>query len=204
MSSLNVSVSFETKGLARLMAFTDIAAYDRIVKRTLPYVARAARTKAGQEISGRYGLKSSRVKQDIGGIRMAPGGGEAVIPFNRKPPTIHAYSASFTAARTANTQSSGARGVTSWTIYKGERNRSSHVFWRMANGRILPFISSKHGGSNQKYYNGIRVLYGPSIGSIFAGDSRFGDAIRTAVSDRMGEAFDVGIAREIKKIASGF
>ena len=197
-----VSFDLETKGMDTLIAFTDLKTYQKILKRSLSPVGRAVKTQAGKEVSSRYSLKSSRVKKDIGNIRVSPAKGEAVIPFSTKPPTIRAYGARFSGA-----SSSAGRGRTTWKVFKaGAKRSSTSVFWRSGkNGILLPFISRKDSTGQHKYWKGIRVLYGPSIGKAIFGDKgKHSKEMLNSIADRMSESFDSSLKRALDSIGKGY
>jgi hypothetical protein len=203
MAGINLEVRSE--GLTQMMSLLDPKSFQRAVRAGGRQAGSTARTQAGKEIRARYNITSARIKEDITVGRATPDGVEIV--FSRKsPPTIRAYGATFSTTGT----SSGSTGSTSWQIFRGQRVTSRNVFWRRAknSGRILPFVSSSSGLSGPFFpkgaAHGIRVMYGPSIGSIFGGDGRYSAEIWSKVQDATLLAFGKGVEKDLARAARGF
>jgi hypothetical protein len=201
------SINIDVQGLGPMLAITDPKLFNRSTIAALRKTGSTARTQAAKEIGANYNLKASRIKRDILPARPTPEG--LSIVFRRKPaPTIRAYGAQFKTSSASARSSS--RGITTWKEFKNEqKTTSSKVFWRRSkSGKILPFVGSSSGLTGPFYPkgspNGIRVLYGPSIGSIFARDSKYGDVIRSQVLDKTQEAYMKNIEAELARIGRGF
>lgn len=185
----SVQLDFQATGIDRITQVFNPQRVEKTLRGALKYAGAAARTQSGKEIGARYGIASARIKSDIGPVRVTPN--EATITFSRKrPPTLRAYS-----GRPL------ARGGISYSVFRGERKSTQAGFFlRVASADApgIPFIRTGPGRKD------IRPMYGPSIGSIFARDSRFGEEIRATVGERMNDAFLKGVERELQRQARGF
>jgi hypothetical protein len=175
-----------TTGLDAMAAILDPARFRKDVTAGLRYASSGVKTTAAKEIGARYTLTAARIKQDIGKPQVS---GDAItIRFGRRPPTLRGYS-----GRPL------ARGGISYSVFRGQREKRSDVFWLPIGGAPgLPFRRVKPGRQ------GLIVLYGPSVGSIFAGKSMFGESIRGTTTARAQEQFIKGIERELARRSRGF
>jgi hypothetical protein len=163
----------------------------------ISYAAKAAKVAVAKEVTARYALKSARVKQDVGIPRFAPDGTSATIAISRKPITGLSY---------------GARAVSSGVslaIFRGQRSIEPTAFMQSTGGRLMPFRATSkrryRGDSGRpKPRRGLDLVVGPSIGAIFAGDSRFGPELRAKVQTRINEQFIKGMQRVIDSAARGY
>lgn len=185
----SVQLDLDATGIDRMIQVFNPQRVEKTLRGALKYAGAAARTASGKEIGARYGIASARIKSDIGPVRVTPN--EATISFARKrPPTLRAFS-----GRPL------ARGGISAAIFRGERWSTKTAFFLPVASAPAPGIPFIRTGTGRK---DIRPMYGPSIGSIFARDSRFGNDIRSAVGQRMSEAFTKGVDRELARQARGF
>lgn len=199
-----LTLDVRAEQLTTMMSFLQPKTFQKAVRAGGRRAGSTARTQAGKEIRARYNLPSTRIKADITVGRATPDGISLV--FKRRPaPTIRAYGARFSGGT-----SSASRGTTTWSVFRqGGKTASRNVFWRRSkSGRILPFVSSSSGLPGPFFpkgaKHGIRVMYGPTVGSIFARDSRYGDEIRSAVNDATLGAFVKGVDRELGRLGRGF
>jgi hypothetical protein len=186
-----------TTGLDAMAAILDPARFRKDVTAGLRYASSGVKTTAAKEIGARYTLTAARIKQDI---RKPQASGDAItIRFGRRPPTLRGYSGRPLAPRGGNSGRPLARGGISYSVFRGQREKRSDVFWLPIGGAPgLPFRRVKPGRQ------GMIVLYGPSVGSIFAGKSLFGESIRGTTTAKAQEQFIKGIERELARRSRGF
>ena len=170
----------ELTGLTKMQSFVDRKNISSAVKYGIGYASRAARTEAAKQIRARYSLTSTRIKQDIGAPIINPDGSEARLVFNRKPPSALSYGGR-----------DGGRGLTV-AVIKGQRKPVARGFIGRS-GKVQGKPFRRVGQARTP----IDFVSGPSIGSIFAGNSQFGDQIRDQVSNRINEQFSKGFERKL-------
>lgn len=175
------------EGISRMQRFVSPKSTKPIraaMKYGLQYASRAGKTESAKQIRAKYSIASARIKKDIDGPFLSPDFSEAKIIFARKPPSALAYGGRDT-----------GKGLR-MTVIKGQRKRVARGFL-VRSGRLAgkPF---RRIGPERKP---IDFVSGPSIGSIFAGESRFGEQIRTEVGKRINEQFAKGFERKLSEKA---
>jgi len=173
-------IDIKTAGLTPMMALLDPVRFQRDLTAGLRYAGKAAETEARKQIGARYAIPAARIRQDQAKARID--GTALVMGFRRRPPTLRAYG-----GRPI------ARGGYTYQVFRGQRQRRSDIF-ELPIGPGLPF----------KRENGkLITLYGPSIGSIFVGRSRFGDDLRRSTTERVMVQFITGVKRELARRSRG-
>ena len=179
-----VRLDITTAGLDAMQAILDPVRFRKDVSAGLRYAGSGAKTTAAKEIGARYALTSARIKQDISNPVVQTNA--LLLKFGRRPPTLRGYG-----GRPL------ARGGYSYQIFRGQRERRSDIF-ELPIGPGLPFRRTGKGRS------GLTVMYGPSVGSIFVGRSRFGDEVRRVTTERVMVQFVTGVKREQARRARGY
>jgi len=201
----------ETEGFDAMLAIVNPKLFERTVRTVARKTGSNAKTQIAKAITARYNLTSARIKKDIEPAKLTADGISMVLK-RRPAPTIGAYGGVFnpSGGRTSASIGGSGSGATSWKIFRqGGKTTSANVFWRRAkSGKMLPFVSSSSGLPGPFYPkgspHGIRVMYGPTVGSVFAGDSRYGDEIRVKVGSQTQLAFTKNVEAEMARIARGF
>lgn len=183
--------------LLKMQHFLDSKLLEKATRGGIKYATSAAKVAIAKEVTARYSLKSARVKQDVGAPRFSGDGTSATITVSRKPITALSY---------------GARAVSdgvSLAIFRGPRSIDRTAFMQTTGGRLMPFRATSkrryRGDSDRnKPRRGLDLVVGPSIGSIFAGDSRFGPELRAKVQIRINEQFIKGMQRVLDSAARGY
>ena len=196
----SVDLSIDTSDLERIKGLVSPREFTKIQRSALRYAASSVRPAVGKGISSRYGIKSSRVKEDsrVGPIVSTNGLDFHVdISFARRPPTGMEYSPRAVA------------GGLSLQIFRGGRTRVKGGFLQTTRrGQQLTFkpASGSYGGDGgrNKPRRGIDVIHGPSTGAIFLGRSKFGDQIKNEVDARAGEQYEKGAVRAYEAMVRGF
>ncbi len=207
-----LTVSCEIAGndeLRKLQAFLAPATYGRAVREGVRYGAASAKPAAAKAIGSRYNLKAARIKKDI--LKPYIKGATAEIIFRRTPPSLMSFGAK---PGTRGHQRGMGRGK-GWA--KASPRGKSFTFKILRGGRRISAPDVFVANFTKKDGEGFSVALrrsrkgklgyagsGPSIGSIFAGKSKFGDSIREEVLARIGEQFEVGFKRSLDKQRAGY
>jgi len=204
MASIQITLS-GIEEIARARGFIAPATFIRAQKAGVRYASRAVPPAVAKGIRGAYNLSSARIKQDISGIRFAPDGESATIRFSRRPPTLVQFRPT---PGTRGRQPGLGRGL-GWgpanppgrplqaTILRGQRKAYPGVFLATgANGNQLALRRTSSGQ--------LQAVYGPSIGSIYAGNSAIGEDLRRTVEQRIQEQYLKGFQRALDAAARGY
>ena len=189
--------------LQRMALMLDPDNFEKILYTGLDYAAKATPPAVAKAISSRYNITSSRVKEETSGPYVRGEGEDmvATLRFSRRPPTGMQYKPRMVGP---NLQ---------LRPYKGATTVVQHGFIGTMRGRQFTLRPDfrKLFGPDERADSGRRhprfaldVVYGPSLGSIFLGQSAFGDEIRQEVNDRISEMFNKGVQRELDRQARGF
>lgn len=195
-------VTFNIQGLDTLKRLelslkSDLLA--KVNKGGLDYAAKSVPTAVSTAVRKYYPVPSARIKADIKGPYLKPE--SATISFSRRAPTLNQFG--FKPGSKGRQRGLG-QGL-GWgkakppgkparaKIFKDLQPRKYPTGF-VLNG--LPFVRNRDGS--------IDVLHGPSLGSMFLGSSRFGDAIREQVQARMQEQFLQGAKRALSAVERGF
>ena len=201
MAGLGIDVAITgVQQLNGMMALLHPDTFKKAQKGGIAYAARAAKVAAAKAIGARYNIKAARIKDDITGPTLYAD--RAVLRFSRRPPTLMQYG--FNPGTRGGTQPGLGRGL-GWGAPKPKGKPASAKIFRTGPRVKYRGVFLINGGIPVREAGGRLVAaYGPSIGSMFAGKSRFGDEIRSAVSDRINEQFIVGMQRVLDSVARGY
>lgn len=190
-------VSVDIQGLAEIQRLLNPATFQKAVAAGITYAARSTPASVAKEVSSFYNIPSRRVKQDTRGPFLRGSGGDrsAELFFSRRPPTAMRYGARQTPS-----------GLSMQIMRGGGRTTVPGGFIR----RGLPFRSAP--GTvyradvdvRRRPRPGLRVIYGPSIGAVFVGNSAHGEEIRRVVGERINEQFMKGVERSLSAAVRGF
>jgi hypothetical protein len=202
------SVQIQLSGIGeitRARGFIAPATLLKAQKAGVRYASRSVPPAVAKGITAAYNLTSARVKKDISGIRFAPDGESATIAFSRRPPTLVQFRP--TPGRRGRQPGLG-RGL-GWgparppgrpvqaAILRGQRKPYRGVFLATgANGNQLALRRTDSGQ--------LQSVYGPSIGSIYAGNSAIGDELRNSVEQRIQDQYLKGFQRALDAAARGY
>lgn len=194
------------EGLDALQAFLNPDLFDKAAKAGLAYAAKAVPPAVAKGITEQYGISSARIKQDISGVRFQDGGLTATIAFSRRPPTLLQYGAK--PGSRGGPQPGLGRGK-GWGKPKRPGKPVSALVARSVGRQQFPtsFIARGAQGNQlvlRRSKGKLISVYGPSIGSIFLGQSAIGDALRASVQARIQEQFEKGFQRAVDAAARGF
>jgi hypothetical protein len=187
----NRLIDIQIEGAESLLKMRDLLnpkLIDKATKGGISYAAKAAKVAVAKEVRARYNIPSARVKQDVTGPRFSNGGQLATIYLSQKPISAISYGGKDT-----------GKGLT-MKVFKSVRAKRVQRGFIVKSGRYqgLPFARK------DKERTPIQFVYGPSIGRIFAGDSRFGPELRAAVEARINEQFIKGMQRVLDSAARGY
>jgi hypothetical protein len=195
MSNFQLRVDLEgAEKLSKMAALLTPKLFDRALKGGVTYAARAVPPAVSKAVGSRYSMRAARIKQDIKKPRFFDGGRSASIGLSRKAPT---------AAQFAGRQTK--RGY-SFAIFRGQRELFTRGF--IGRGRLagLPLYRVKTGSESQAAggRSKLEVIHGPSVGSMFLGESKFGEVMQKEVENRMSQQFITGVQRELARAGRGF
>ena len=166
----------------------------------IAYAAKAAKVAAAKAIGSRYNIKAARIKADIKGPTLYAD--RAVLRFSRRPPTLAQYG--FNPGTRGGAQPGLGRGL-GWGAPKPKGKPASAKIFRTGQRVKYKGVFLINGGVPVRQVGEKLVTeYGPSIGSMFAGKSRYGDEIRSTVQSRINEQFIVGMQRALDSAARGY
>ncbi len=203
-------IRLEITGLDQLAKIRQALGPELLKRATRAGVAHAAKgvaPKVGKSISESYGIPSRRVRQDVRGVRIAPDGMSATVAFSRRPPTLTQYGAR--PGRPATGQPGLGRGL-GWGKPSKPGRPLSALVDRSAGRQPVPgaFLSTGRSGNRVVLRRGrggkLEALYGPSVGSIFAGGSKIGPVLRAETELLIRERFISGFQRVLDSAARGY
>ena len=188
MAGFNLTISLDGQNQLKAMeAFLSPVTFARALQGGTKYAAKAATPAIAKAVGARYTWKAGDIKADVKGPRFTDGGTTAILNLSRRPRTAAAF---------------GGRQIKrgySFAIFKGERQTFRRGFLAQGKQGIqLPFYRV----GKDRYP--IDVIHGPSLGSVFMGDSRFGEVMQKEVEARMSEQFIKGIERELARKQRGY
>jgi hypothetical protein len=202
-------VRFEITGLDQLAKMAEAIGPQMLAKATRAGVAHAAKgvaPKVGKSIAERYGIPSRRVREDVRAVRIASDGQSATVAFSRRPPTLTQYGAR---PGTRGRQPGLGRGLGWGKPVKPGRPLSALID-RSAGRQPIPgaFMVNGNSGNRLTMRRGrggkLVSLYGPSVGSIFAGGSKIGPALRAETETMIRARFIAGFQRVLDSAARGY
>jgi hypothetical protein len=177
----------QSKGLTLMIQFLQNKTYDRAVRDGLRYAGRGGKTTWSKEIGNRYSLAAARIKKDISNPAIHDASASMEIVFSRKPPSGIAY---------------GARGTQtslSVAIFRGPRIKINRGFMTRKGVplKALPGPRRIPGRRGDLVYN-VKIVQGPSIGSIVLGQGEFSKDIQKTGLDRIQEQYLKGVDRSLR------
>lgn len=202
-------VSVQITGLDELRKMREALSPQLLAKATRAGVRHAAAgvaPKVAKSISERYGIPSRRVRQDVRAVRIAPDGMSATVGFSRRPPTLTQYGAK---PGTRGRQPGLGRGLGWGKPVKPGRPLSALID-RSAGRQPIPgaFMVTGNNGNRLTVRRGrgekLVSLYGPSVGSIFAGGSKIGPVLRAETELLISQRFIAGFQRVLDSAARGY
>jgi hypothetical protein len=204
MASISLSLAGIDQ-LQRLKAFLDPKLYDKALRGGITYGSKAAPPAVAKGITASYSLSAARVKKDISRTQFVDGGQTALIKFSRRPPTLTQFKPK---AGTRYPQPGLGQGL-GWgkpvkagkpitaviNRSKGRQAFDGAFFAQGLNSNSLVLRK----GSNGRFYG----VYGPSVGSMFLGNSAIGPQLRDDVQKRIQEQFIKGFQRVLDSAKRG-
>jgi hypothetical protein len=204
MASISLSLAGIGQ-LQRLKAFLDPKLYDKALRGGINYGSKAAPPAVAKGITASYSLSAARVKKDISRTQFVDGGQTALIKFSRRPPTLTQFKPK---AGTRYPQPGLGQGL-GWgkpvkagkpitaviNRSKGRQAFDGAFFAQGLNSNSLVLRK----GSNGRFYG----VYGPSVGSMFLGNSAIGPQLRSTVEQRIQEQFIKGFQRVLDSASRG-
>ncbi len=194
-------LELDTTDLERIKGLVTRKQYETVARAGLTYAAKATPPAVARQIGSRYNLPSRRTKADTRGPYVTGTGDnlQAELYFARRPPTAMQFG--------KPRQTSAGLSV---ALFKGEKTTIRGGFLvTTRRGQRLPVKPDrsktyKGDAGRAKPRSGLSVIYGPSVGSVYRGQSRYGDQIRGEVDARISEMFTKGVNRRFEAMMRGF
>lgn len=192
--------------LQKLQQITDPALFRKAQKGGVSYASKAVPPAVAKGITSAYNITSARVKKDISGIRFAGDGTSATIGFSRRPPTLTQFKPN---PGRRGPQKGMGRGM-GWASPKPPGRPVSATIIRQKGRQTFPgaFVVNGNAGNRlvlRRTSSGdLQGVYGPSIGSIFLGQSHIGPDLRADVQRRITEQYIKGFQRVLDSAARGY
>ena len=200
-----VTITLDTKGLDRMLAFTNPKLWDKAEALALKAAGRTARTQIPKGIAERYTITSGRIKKDISDPRVS--GDYVTLRLSRQPPTALQYR--FRPGRRGGVQPGMGRGMGWGKPTPPGRPATMQVFrsrpavalpgaFLAPNG--LPMIRVRR----DRGRGSLSVLHGPSVGQIYTGRSLFARELRETSEAAISASFVKAFQKTINDAARGF
>lgn len=169
------------------------------------YASKAVPPAVAKGITAVYNITSARVKADIRGVRFNADQTEAVVGFSKRPPTL----AQFKPTPGKRSPQAGLGRGMGWAKPSKPGTPVQATIVRSQGRQAFrgAFLATGLNGNQlvlRRQGEKLKGVYGPSIGSIFLGQSKIGPALRSEVERRIGEQFVKGFEREMGRAARGF
>lgn len=205
MANISIGVS-GLDGLQRMQEFLNPQLFAKAQRGGVLYAAKAVPPAVAKGITSAYNIRSSRVKQDISRFSLDPDGTSGTIRFSRRPPTLAQFN-----------PRPGTRGH--------QPGLGRRMGWGPANPAGRPLTATVLKSQGRKAYVGaftiagangnqlvvrkdsqgkLHAIYGPSIGSIYAGQSAIGQQLRADVEARIRDQYIKGFQRVLDSASRGF
>jgi hypothetical protein len=192
------TIEIDQSGLDAMRQLLEPKQFHKDVQAGLRYASPTVKKVAAREIGTRYALSAARIKNDI--KKPTYSDDTIEIRFSRVPPSLRAYGGRPLKARSTARGTGVPIGI-KYKVFKGKQEKRDNVFWLQLGATPFPGIPFRRDGPGR---TNIFALYGPSIGSIFAGDSAFGDAIRKTTTEATQTQFIKGVERAMSRRARGY
>ena len=171
----------------------------------IAYASDAVPPAVAKGITAAYNITSTRIKQDIRGIRFNADKTEAIVGFSRRTPTLIQFKPS---PGKRGRQRGLGRGM-GWSaaIKPGTPLRATILRSQPRQPIANAFIATGASGNTVVLKRvGSKLVGVPtvSIGSLFLGQSKIGPALRATVEQRIGEQFIKGFDRVLGAAARGY
>ena len=204
MASVSVSLAGIDQ-LTSLQAFLDPKLYDKALRGGITYGSKAAPPAVAKGITATYNLSAARVKKDISRTQFVDGGQTALIRFSRRSPTLTQFKPK---VGTRYPQPGLGQGL-GWgkplkagkpitAVINRGKGRQAYKAAFFAQGLNANSLVLRK-GSNGRFYG----VYGPSVGSMFLGNSAIGPQLRDDVQKRIQEQFIKGFQRVLDSAKRG-
>lgn len=203
------NATVQVEGLQRMIGVLSPVTFAKAQRAGITYAAKAVPPAVAKGIGAAYNLKAARIKQDILGTRFVDEGQAAIIRFSRRPPTLRQFNPK---PGTRGHQRGLGRGM-GWGPASPKGKPLTAMIVRSQGRQSYPggfLASGLHGNALVLRRQGtgpatqLISIYGPSIGSIFLGQSVVGPTLRVTVQERIQEQFIKGFDRQMSAAARGF
>jgi hypothetical protein len=205
MARLDIDLT-GTEGLTRMRRILEPKLFEKALRGGVKYAADAVPPAVAKGITASYNIPSRRVKDDVLGTRFSGDGSSATIRFSRRPPTLTQFRPNpgrrgrqpgLGRGRGWGPAKPAGRPVTATIIKANGRQTFPGAF--VATGANANRLVLRRTPNDQ-----LEGVYGPSIGSIFLGNSAIGTQLRADVKQRINEQYIKGVQRVLDSAARGY
>lgn len=191
--------------LRQMQALISPANFEKAQRAGIAKAAGTVKPQVAKGIGASYNLSAARIKQDISGVRIDSDGSAATIRFARRPPTLAQFKPS---PGRRGRQPGLGRGM-GWGPARPPGRPLSAVQFKPAGRQTFrgAFLAAgKNGNLLVLRREGDRLvaLYGPSVGSIFLGQSKIARDLQGQVQQRLAAEFVKGFDKKLSDIARGY
>ena len=194
------------ESVRKMQEFLNPKTFEKAQRGGVSYAAKSVKPAVSKGIGAAYNIKAARIKEDISSVRIDQGGMAATIRFSRRPPTLGQFGIK---PGTRGKQPGLGRGM-GWGKAKPAGKPLTAIQLRASGRTTVKGAFQATGNSANKLVfrrgsNGKLIsLYGPSIGSIFLGNSKIGTQLREDVQARIQEQYLTGFQRVLDAAARGY
>lgn len=200
-----VDITIDASDLERIKSLLSPREFSGVQKSALRYAASSVKPAVGKGVSSRYGITSTRIKDDTRGPYFSSANGIdhlAELTFSRKPPTGMQYKPKQTSSGLSlQLFKSGGRTIIKNGFLQTIRNGNRQLTFRKGSNSYKQDLQDK---KRNKPRRNLVLIHGPSTGSLFLGKSRFGNEIRDEVNSRIADQYNKGLNRAYEALLRGY
>jgi hypothetical protein len=199
--------------LARLAALFTPEQFAKAQAAGMRYAARSITTVVSKGIAESYGIKPTRIREDIRKPYVAPNGSYITIAFSKRAPTLNQFTikpGTGHPPKGGRSPQPGRGRGRGWGKPNPAREPLTALQFKPAGRQPITgaFQAAGRNGNQlvfRRKRNGkLRGLYGPSIGGIFMGDTRTGERLRDQVRERVATQYRTGFMRALMAGQRGY
>lgn len=182
--------------LLRQASYFDPKVFQKASRDGILYASKAVPPAAAKNISSRYNIPSARIKDDIR-ISSYIKGDTVEIYFANRPPSAGRFG--------ARDGMRPGKGLSIQVFRGGARVAIPRGFLQREKGASPPTLLRPYRAWRRRQDSRrIDFLYGPSIGRIYGGASRYGQTIRDDIAVRTNDQYVKGVERSLNAQSRGY
>jgi hypothetical protein len=182
--------------LLRQASFFDPKVFQKASRDGIVYAGKSVPPAAAKNISAKYNIPSARIKQDIK-ISSYLKNDTVEIYFANRPPSAGRFG--------ARDGMKPGKGLSIQIFRGGARVAIPRGFLQREKGSSPPALLRPYRAWRRKPDSRqVEFLYGPSIGRIYGGASRYGQVIRSDIAARTNDQYVKGVERSLNAQSRGY